>query len=118
MTYKPWGYHLILDCADVDNHDRPEVMETFVFELLKDIGMVAWGKCQINHFAEREELAGWTVIQPLTTSTLVLHFLDNTRDMYFDLFSCSEFDTKHVRRLITKYFNPSEMKETFLERQA
>jgi len=113
-----WGYHLILDCKNVLNHNRPELMEEFVLSLLRDIGMQAWGKCQLNHFAEKPELAGWTVIQPLTTSTLVMHFLDESKDMYFDLFSCKEFDRKYVRQMVTKYFCPENVKETYIERQA
>lgn len=114
-----WGYHLILDCAGCkENFESPEKMKIFVDILLKDIQMTPWGECQVEHFAEKPEIAGWTVIQPLTTSTLTMHFLDESGDLYFDLFSCKEFNRGTVIARVKQWFSPLTIKETYLERQA
>lgn len=114
-----WGYHLILDCKGCQKNWRsPDSMKHFVDILLNDIQMTAWGETQIEHFADKPEIAGWTVIQPLTTSTMTMHFLDDSGDLYFDLFSCKEFRSVHVLARVKQWFDPLTIKETYLERQA
>jgi len=114
-----WGYHLILDAKECKkNFNEPKILETFVVDLLKRINMNAWGTPWITHFAEKPEIAGWTVIQPLTTSSLTIHFLDINGDMYFDLFSCKTFDIEMVKSMIIEYFDPISMKDQYLVRQA
>ncbi len=114
-----WGYHLIIDakgCAK--NFDKPEVLKTFLNDLLVRIDMNAWGDPWITHFAEKPEIAGWTVIQALTTSSLTIHFLDNSGDCYFDLFSCKTFDIEMVKTMMKEYFDPISMKDQYFVRQA
>jgi S-adenosylmethionine decarboxylase len=114
-----WGYHLIIDAKGcTKNFDKPEVLKTFLNDLLVRIDMNAWGEPWITHFAEKPEIAGWTVIQALTTSSLTIHFLDNSGDCYFDLFSCKTFDIEMVKTMIKEYFDPISMKDQYLVRQA
>ena len=114
-----WGYHLIIDAKGcTKNFDKPEVLKTFLNDLLVKIDMNAWGEPWITHFAEKPEIAGWTVIQALTTSSLTIHFLDNSGDCYFDLFSCKTFDIEMVKSMIIEYFDPISMKDQYLVRQA
>ena len=114
-----WGYHLIIDCKACEkNFNEPDIMKKFVSTLLEKIKMNAWGECQVEHFAEKPEIAGWTVIQPLTTSTLTMHFLDNSGDLYFDLFSCKKFDIQEVVDHLAEYFAPANIRPFYLERSA
>lgn len=114
-----WGYHLILDCASCQyNFRSPETMKTFVADLLIAIDMSAWGETQVVHFSEKPEIAGWTVSQLLTTSNLSMHFLDDSGDLYFDLFSCKNFDIEKVKEMVNDVFSPTNIKEQFFARQA
>jgi S-adenosylmethionine/arginine decarboxylase-like enzyme len=80
--------------------------------------MVAFGEPQLVHFADYTEKAGWTVIQLIETSSIVGHFLDESGDLYLDVFSCKSFDGNTVRELIKEYFNPNNIYSILLNRQA
>lgn len=120
-TRGAWGYHLIIDAADCDRKAimDPEVLKNFSNTLVEKIDMVKYGEPQIVHFGHNEDhLAGWTIIQLIETSTIMCHFCDNTGEGYIDIFSCKEYDTTVAEDVIKTFFNPSNMKKTYLVRQA
>ena len=118
MNY--WGYHLMLDVKGCDRTKvtDPEYISKFTKDLVKMIDMVAYGEPQVVHFADNTELAGWTVIQLIETSNIMGHFLDDSGDLYMDVFSCKEYDKKIVIKAIKDYFNPEKIKTKFVKRQA
>jgi S-adenosylmethionine decarboxylase len=115
-----WGQHLILDVkgCDVSKSSDADYIRTFTKELVKRIDMVPYGEPQIVHFADGTDLAGWTVIQLIHTSNIMGHFLDKNGDLYLDVFSCKEFDSRDVIEILTEYFEPVSLKTNLLYRQA
>jgi len=115
-----WGYHLMLDVkgCEINRATDPEYIKHFTKELVNLIDMVPYGEPQLVHFAEGTEKAGWTVIQLIETSSIVGHFLDDSGDLYLDVFSCKNFDESTVRDLIKVYFEPANIHATHLTRQA
>jgi S-adenosylmethionine/arginine decarboxylase-like enzyme len=115
-----WGYHLVLDvrACQKDKVTDPIYISKFIKKIVKEIDMIPYGEPMTVHFADYTEKAGWTVIQLIETSSIVGHFLDESGDLYLDVFSCKNFDETVVRDLVKEYFNPENIHVTSLSRQA
>lgn len=108
MNDSYWGYHLILDChaGDISKVTDPEHIKKFSQDLVKRIDMIAYGEPQIVHFADHcPDKAGWTLIQLIETSNICGHFLDDSGDLYLDVFSCKEFEDTTVIECLQEYFS-------------
>jgi len=46
------------------------------------------------------------------------HFVEETNDLYFDLFSCKSFDPKQAIEVLKNYFQPENLQVKFFPRQA
>ena len=114
-----WGYHLIVNAAGcVAPRIRcSQNIAAFTHALVKDIDMVAYGAPQIVHFGTGNK-AGYTLVQLIETSNITAHFVEETNDMYLDVFSCKGFDPDAVRKVVREYFNPQAIATTSLTRQA
>ncbi len=117
MSY--WGYHLILDCATCDPESirSADTIKEFVKELVKTIDMVAFGEPTVVHFGT-ENKAGYTLVQLIETSNICCHFVEETNDMYLDVFSCKPFNPADVEEIVSLYFSPERTNKIFLNRQA
>jgi len=116
-----WGYHLILDCksGDKDKITSGVNIKNFVKDLVPGIGMVAYGEPVVEHFATHiPEAAGYSLVQLIETSSITGHFVDLNGDCYIDIFSCKEFDINVAKTFVQTYFNPQQMRVTYLTRQA
>ena len=116
-----WGQHLIVDmsgCNRTAVTDK-ETIRTFCSELVEKIDMVPYGEPVIEHFAKHDPHAsGHTLVQVIETSNITAHFVDNTGDIYLDVFSCKEFSRKNVLEVCYKIFSPSELHTITLNRDA
>lgn len=79
--------------------------------------MKSHGPPLLEHFGEGE-LAGWTLVQLITTSNLTLHFLDHSGDLYLDLFTCGDLDPVAVEMWLEVELQPVCMRTSFHHRQA
>jgi hypothetical protein len=114
-----WGTHLVVDVARCAPHTiRCHAnIHKFSAELVKKIDMVAYGPPQIVMFGTGNK-KGYTLVQLIETSNICAHFVEETNDMYLDVFSCKEFDPHVVVGVISDYFKPAEVNTRFLVRQA
>jgi S-adenosylmethionine/arginine decarboxylase-like enzyme len=114
-----WGYHLILDSAKcIPKTIRcKQNIYNFTTDLVKKIDMVPYGQPQIQHFGSGNK-AGYTLVQLIETSNICAHFVEETDDMYLDVFSCKPFEPKDVEHMVEKYFQPKNKTSTFLTRNA
>ncbi len=103
-----WGYHLSIDCyeCEIPSIKNRDNIEKFTKQLVEDIDMIAYGEPQIIHFGEGDK-EGFTLIQLIETSNICAHFVNNTGNMYLDVFSCKEFEPEVVEELVKQYFKPS-----------
>ena len=116
---RPWGYHLILDCAFCDEYsirDR-NVIYDFIKKLVPSIDMVAYGEPQIVNFGSGDK-AGFTLVQLIETSCITAHFVNEHGTMFLDVFSCKSFDSTIVIDLVKEYFNAGIIRPTSLWRQS
>lgn len=114
-----WGFHMVVDASKCNPESIRNVkhIKKFTKILVKEIDMLAYGDPRIVHFG-RGGKAGYTLIQLIETSTISIHFVEKTNDMYFDLFSCENFDRKIVKQIIQEFFQPEVIHERFLYRNA
>jgi S-adenosylmethionine/arginine decarboxylase-like enzyme len=114
-----WGKHLILDAAGCRPGTISSAAQIYKFtkHLVKKIDMVAYGEPQIVMFGTGNK-KGYTLVQLIETSNITAHFVEETNDMYLDVFSCKEFDPHVVAGLVATYFDPQNVKTHMLYRQA
>jgi S-adenosylmethionine/arginine decarboxylase-like enzyme len=79
--------------------------------------MVPYGCPQIVMFGSGNK-KGYTLVQLIETSNICAHFVEETDDMYLDIFSCKKFEIPAVEETLHKYFKPLIIKKTYLERNA
>ena len=116
---KSWGYHLTLEAAGCDPESirsKSRIAE-FTKALVKEINMVAYGKPRIVKFGTGAQ-AGYTMVQLIETSDITAHFVDETNDIYLDVFSCKTFNPAVVVPIMKRFFNPKKMSKRFIRRQA
>ena len=116
---KRWGYHLIVDARDCDPVAirSKETIRAFVKDLVSEIDMVAFGPPQIVMFGTGNK-KGYTLVQLISTSNITAHFVEETNDVYLDIFSCKEFKVADAIAVFKEYFSPKSMKKQFLSRKA
>ena len=114
-----WGYHLMLDCHKcLPNAIRNKlVIDEFTRRLVRRIDMVPHGPPQIIHFGSGNK-AGYTMVQLIETSNICAHFVEETNDIYLDVFSCKEFSPQQVKDMVDSYFKPQMFRPNFVIRQA
>jgi len=120
-TLRPWGYHLVLDCAACEQAAvrDPARIAAFSRDLIARIDMKAYGEPMIEHFAEHTpEAAGYSLLQLIETSNIAGHFSDLTGDAYLDIFSCKPFDPEAAKTVVREHFSPAHIEATFLTRRA
>jgi S-adenosylmethionine/arginine decarboxylase-like enzyme len=116
---KSWGYHLIVDAAHCDTaaiRSKAQI-KAFVKDLVPSIDMIAYGEPRIVKFGAGNK-KGYTLVQLIETSDITAHFVEETDDAYFDVFSCKSFNPSIAIDIIKKYFKPTKLKTHFIKRQA
>ena len=114
-----WGFHTMINagrcCAKAVR--CPVAITSFSNDLVKRIDMVPYGNPQVQHFGEGNK-AGYTLVQLIQTSNITAHFVEETNDIYLDVFSCKKFDPKVVEKCLSEHFKPVAFKSLTLNRQA
>jgi S-adenosylmethionine/arginine decarboxylase-like enzyme len=120
LPMEAWGYQLSLDCGGINNKkmkDENEIRQ-FVADILRRIDMEAWGDIHIMKLAADcpKHLSGFSCIQLLHTSSMTIHYCDRIGQLYFDLFSCKQFDSGVIIEEIKKYYEPKSLRMNFFTR--
>jgi len=79
--------------------------------------MVPYGEPQVVRFGSGNK-QGYTLVQLIETSNITAHFVEETNDMYLDVFSCKDFRPEDVRGMVSKYFDPEHADTLLLRRDA
>ena len=114
-----WGQHLVMDIARCNPSRIRSSKNIYMFtkELVKRIDMVAYGEPQIVMFGTGNK-KGYTLVQLIETSNICAHFVEETNDMYLDVFSCKPFNPLVVRATVAEYFHPDDIIVSSMDRQA
>lgn len=116
MKQQPWGWQLLVNISGANSNvlDRAAI-NSFNVDLCRNIDMVRQGEPMLTYFEDLDEKNGWTLVQLITTSSLVVHFCDNGK-IFLDLFSCKSFDEAVVLQCIHQYFSPTIVEWDIIER--
>ena len=116
---RSWGKHSVHNIFRVNPITIRSYENIFNFNkaLVKGIDMKAYGEPQIVRFGEGDKW-GYTLVQLIETSNIMAHFVEETNDIYLDVFSCKDFDPKDVEKIVKEYFQPEHIQTTVLIRQA
>ena len=117
MNY--WGHHLLLNarrCVPGTIRSK-SLIEEFTHDLVKKIDMVPYGKPQVVMFGTGNK-KGYTLVQLIETSNITGHFVEETDDMYLDVFSCKNFEPETVEEVVKWYFAPKNIDTKFVSRDA
>ena len=114
-----WGYHLIVNAANCDPVAlrSKSTITAFAKDLVKKIDMVAFGPPRIVMFGDGNK-KGYTLVQLIETSNIMAHFVEETNDIYLDIFSCKPFAPRDALACFKAAFNPARVDSIFLKRQA
>jgi len=115
-----FGWELILDikgCNPDTIKSREKLLE-FVVQLCDLIEMKRYGEPLAELFGHgRKETLGYTVVQLIETSSIVMHVGEYARTVYLDVFSCKPYDRYKVRDFCLQYFGASSINETYVTRE-
>jgi len=106
--YKNSGAMGLCTAIDLKNCDLSimqdkEAITKFSSMIIKLLDMEPVGELQIAKFGN-EGLYGFSFSQFIMTSLLSGHFIEKTRSIYIDIFSCKEYDPKKVVEFSAMYF--------------
>lgn len=117
MAY--WGHHLIGNfgkCNPTRIRTKQNIIN-FANTLVREIDMVPYGPPQVQYFGSGNK-AGYTLVQLIETSNITAHFVEETNDVYLDVFSCKQFDRHTVREVFLSHFENKYEQILVLKRQA
>lgn len=116
---KPWGIHVVSNIWRCNPYSIRDATNIYNFNkaLVERIDMKAYGPPQIVHFGTGNK-AGYTLVQLIETSNICAHFVEETNDIYLDVFSCKPFNMSDVEAVVRRYFQPTAIQSYELLRQA
>ena len=114
-----WGIHTVLNVAAACPKAIrcPVAIARFSNDLVRRIDMKAFGGPVIQHFGEGNK-AGYTLVQLIETSNIMAHFVEETNDIYLDVFSCKPYEAQEVLSCVKDHFRPTYIDHYVLQRQA
>ncbi|MDO9117036.1 MAG: S-adenosylmethionine decarboxylase [Nitrospira sp.] len=102
---KAWGLCTAVDLQDCnpDLIRDADHIKRYVVELCELIGMKRFGECQVVNFGEGR-VAGYSMVQLISTSLIGGHFANDTNNAYLDIFSCKGYDPAVVESFSKEFF--------------
>lgn len=113
-----WGYHLLLNMhnCNPDKIRDADFIKRFVSNLCKLIDMKRFGDTVVVHFGEDEKVAGFSMTQLIETSLISAHFANKTNTVYFDIFSCREYNEDTTIKFCMDAFESTDCTHHFIPR--
>lgn len=105
-----WGLATAIDLhqCQPDLVRSAEAIKQFAVELTDLIGVKRFGECQVVHFGENPEVAGYSMVQLIETSLVSGHFVNKTDNIYLDIFSCKYYDPELAANFAEQYFKAKD----------
>jgi len=124
MKDKPFGKHFIIDADDClgELKERKHIQE-FIDVLVSKLDMKKKGETVFEYFEDNDynrerDIVGWSVVQIISLSSIVIHINEISRTLYLDVFTCGDLDELMVTLLLSEYFRPKKIKKQMITRDA
>ncbi len=106
-----WGVECSIDLKECDPKiiRSKKEMKRFLIEVTDYLKVKRWGKPTIANFGDRDDIAGFSIVQLIETSLISGHFVDKTNAAYINLFSCAYFDPIKAANFTKKFFKAKQM---------
>jgi len=124
MKDKPFGKHFIIDADDClgELKERKHIQE-FIDVLVSKLDMKKKGETVFEYFEDNDynrerDIVGWSVVQIISLSSIVIHINEISRTLYLDVFTCGDLDELMVTLLLSEYFRPRKIKKQMITRDA
>jgi len=116
--HKPIHKHLIIRAETKQTPTDPKMVETWMRELIKDIGMVIC-KGPISSYIDQPGNRGLTCVTIIETSHVSMHVWDETDPglLQLDVYTCGPFDPKIVFNKLKESFKPVKIQWKYLDRE-
>ena len=109
MKDKPFGKHFIIDADDClgELKERKHIQE-FIDVLVSKLDMKKKGETVFEYFEDNDynrerDIVGWSVVQIISLSSIVIHINEISRTLYLDVFTCGDLDELMVTLLLSEY---------------
>jgi S-adenosylmethionine/arginine decarboxylase-like enzyme len=104
--FKMDGQLTIIDLNECDKNlvKDKDALERFTIRLSEIIEMEREGRPIIKRFG-KGKLRGYTAIQLIQTSNIIVHLDEYERKVFIDIFSCKEFDAVKAKQFSQQFFN-------------
>jgi S-adenosylmethionine/arginine decarboxylase-like enzyme len=105
-----WGISTSIDlhsCNPGYIRDAEKIKE-FVARLCELIKTKRFGECTVIHFGERDEVAGFSMVQLIESSIISGHFANRTNNVYIDVFSCRYYNPEEVAEFSRRFFEAKD----------
>lgn len=105
-----WGMLTSIDLHSCNGETirSAEKIHEFVVALCDLIGVARYGEPTIVHFGEKEEIAGYSLVQLIETSLVSGHFANATNHAYIDIFSCAYYDADVAVAFCKQFFEAQD----------
>ncbi len=117
-TRKNYGMEIIMDLhgCDLKSLEKPSLV-LYVTKLCKLTGMTPVLKPKFWHETSNiPHLKGWSVVQFIKTSDIIVHTLTITQTAYINFFSCKDFETDVVLKFTQKHFKCKKIRHKKFDR--
>lgn len=114
-----FGMELIMDIDGCDPtvFTDPAALSRYLTELVERLKMKAYGLPFLKRFGLADpNTAGYTAIQPIETSSIVVHASEGLARVHINVFSCRIFDPADVMDYSEQFFRGTDMRYTTLAR--
>ncbi|MBI4440087.1 S-adenosylmethionine decarboxylase [Candidatus Woesearchaeota archaeon] len=100
-----WGRTTSLDLHGCNEKllKDPKAIKRFIKQLAKVISMKRHGPAMVEPFGSGK-LKGWSAMQFIETSSIVVHCDDKGGRAFIDIFSCKRYNPKIVADFSRKFF--------------
>lgn len=94
--------------------DAESILKEFLYNLVEEIDM----EVLIDPSLKFSDNDAWTGLIGIITSHISFHYWTKENYLQLDIYSCKEFDTQKTQDFLSKFWNSSDEKTLFIERNS
>lgn len=116
---KPWGLLSSIDLHSCNSElvRSEDKIKEFVKQLCIKIDMKRFGDTIVVDFGEDLRVSGFSMTQLIETSLISAHFVNQTNNIFLDIFSCKFYDPVKAAEFAKDFFQAKDYKLNYVIRK-